>query len=102
MQTTSPRSRNACAASSKSTTTTTPRCAPPPLPLPRALTHTQNTFYALYRSFTQCVYVDDDEPVVFYRNRRGEAVRDVARDELARVDARWDADEQDSGAKAVE
>ena len=48
------------------------------------------------------MYVDDDEPVVFYRNRRGEAVRGVARDELARIGARWDADEQDSGAKVVE
>ena len=83
-----------------------PRCAPSSALTPRppacTLTHAQNTFYALYRSFTQCVYVDDDEPVVFYRNRRGEAVRDVARDELACLDARWDADEQDSGAKAVE
>ncbi|EPS93980.1 hypothetical protein FOMPIDRAFT_1033527 [Fomitopsis schrenkii] len=61
-----------------------------------------NTFYALYRSFTQCVYVDDDEPVVFYRNRRGEAVRGVARAELARIDARWDADEQDCGTKVIE
>ncbi|KAI0717651.1 fatty acid desaturase-domain-containing protein [Fomitopsis betulina] len=62
-----------------------------------------NTFYALYRSFTQCVYVDDDEPVVFYRNRRGESVRGVACEEdLARVDAQWDADAQDAGTKVVE
>ena len=48
------------------------------------------------------MYVDDDEPIVFYRNKRGEAVRGVARAELARLDARWDADEQDRGVKAME
>lgn len=49
------------------------------------------------------MYVDDDEPVVFYRNRRGESVRGVAcEEELARVDAQWDADAQDAGTKVVE
>ena len=39
---------------------------------------------------------------MFYRNKRGEAVRGIARVELARLDARWDAGEQDRGVKAVE
>ncbi|TFY69825.1 hypothetical protein EVJ58_g181 [Rhodofomes roseus] len=62
----------------------------------------QNTFYALYRSFTQCIYVDDDESIVFYRNKFGESVRGVAKDKLQQVDENWNPEEQDNGTKVVE
>ncbi|KAH9831150.1 fatty acid desaturase-domain-containing protein [Rhodofomes roseus] len=61
-----------------------------------------NTFYALYRSFTQCIYVDDDESIVFYRNKFGESVRGVAKDKLQQVDENWNPEEQDNGTKVVE
>jgi len=61
-----------------------------------------NTFYALYRSFTQCVYVDDDESIVFYRNKYGQSVRDVAKNELEQIDEHWNPEEQDCGTKVVE
>ncbi|KAL0946314.1 hypothetical protein HGRIS_012555 [Hohenbuehelia grisea] len=32
-----------------------------------------NTFYALWRSFSQCIFVEDDGQVVFLKNQRGEA-----------------------------
>ncbi|TFK21587.1 delta-12 fatty acid desaturase [Coprinopsis marcescibilis] len=40
-----------------------------------------NTFRALYRTFTQCCFIEDDGDVVFYKNRQGKAVRIVAKDE---------------------
>ncbi|KAH9924159.1 fatty acid desaturase-domain-containing protein [Fomitopsis serialis] len=61
-----------------------------------------NTFYALYRSFTQCVYVDDDESIVFYKNKYGQSVRDVAKNELEQIDEHWNPEEQDCGTKVVE
>ncbi|KAF8588440.1 hypothetical protein K439DRAFT_1335132 [Ramaria rubella] len=33
------------------------------------------TFYALWRSFTECVFVEDDGDVLFYKNRRGQVAR---------------------------
>ncbi|KAJ7019344.1 fatty acid desaturase-domain-containing protein [Mycena alexandri] len=36
-----------------------------------------NTFYALYRSFTQCLFIDDDGEILMYRNREGKTARDV-------------------------
>ncbi|KAJ6581450.1 delta-12 fatty acid desaturase [Mycena capillaripes] len=39
-----------------------------------------NTFYALYRSFTQCCFVEDDGDIVFYKNKVGKAARVVAVD----------------------
>lgn len=37
----------------------------------------QPTFYALYRSFTQCQFIEDKGDVIFYKNRDGKAMRDV-------------------------
>jgi len=37
-----------------------------------------NTFYALYRSFAQCYFVEDHGGILFYRNQRGKALRAVA------------------------
>ncbi|KAJ6542190.1 fatty acid conjugase [Mycena vulgaris] len=36
-----------------------------------------NTFYALYRSFTQCCFIDDEGEIVMYRNREGKTARDI-------------------------
>ncbi|KAJ7447434.1 fatty acid conjugase [Mycena latifolia] len=36
-----------------------------------------NSFYALYRSFTQCCFIDDDGEIVMYRNREGKTARDI-------------------------
>ena len=36
-----------------------------------------NTFRALYRSFTQCEFVEDEGGIVMWKNRKGEAARKV-------------------------
>ncbi|TFK19301.1 hypothetical protein FA15DRAFT_674566 [Coprinopsis marcescibilis] len=36
------------------------------------------SFYALYRSFTQCLFIEDGGDIVFYKNREGKAAREVA------------------------
>lgn len=38
----------------------------------------QNSLYALYRSFTECVFIEDEGAIVFYKNAEGEASRQVA------------------------
>ncbi|TEB29826.1 hypothetical protein FA13DRAFT_1734161 [Coprinellus micaceus] len=35
------------------------------------------SFYALYRSFTECLFVEEDADIVFYKNKEGNAVRAV-------------------------
>ncbi|KAJ7334091.1 delta-12 fatty acid desaturase [Mycena albidolilacea] len=37
-----------------------------------------NTFYALYRSFTECCFIEDDGDIVFYKNKDGQAARALA------------------------
>lgn len=37
-----------------------------------------NTFRALWRSFTECCFIEDDGNMVFYKNRQGKAAREVA------------------------
>ncbi|KAF9467195.1 fatty acid conjugase [Collybia nuda] len=37
-----------------------------------------NTFRALYRTFTQCCFIEDDGNIIFYKNKDGEAVRVLA------------------------
>ncbi|KAK0478816.1 delta-12 fatty acid desaturase [Armillaria novae-zelandiae] len=39
-----------------------------------------NTFRALYRTFTQCCFIEDEGEIVFYKNRDGKAVRRVLAD----------------------
>ncbi|TFK32699.1 fatty acid desaturase-domain-containing protein [Crucibulum laeve] len=36
------------------------------------------SFYALYRSFTQCLFVEDDGDIIFYKNKDGVAARVLA------------------------
>ena len=38
----------------------------------------QNSFRALYRTFTQCCFVEDEGDIVFYKNREGKAARVLA------------------------
>ena len=37
----------------------------------------QPAFYALYRSFTQCLFIEDEGDIVFYKNKHGIAARRV-------------------------
>ncbi|KAF9524564.1 delta-12 fatty acid desaturase [Crepidotus variabilis] len=41
-----------------------------------------NTFRALYRSFTQCCFIEDDGDIVFYKNKDGKAIRVLAPEAL--------------------
>lgn len=41
----------------------------------------QPTLYALWRSFTQCTFIEPDGDVVFFKNQRGEAVREYRGDD---------------------
>ncbi|KAF7308817.1 Delta-12 fatty acid desaturase [Mycena kentingensis (nom. inval.)] len=43
-----------------------------------------NSFRALYRTFTQCCFIEDDGDIVFYKNKDGVAARSLATDALAR------------------
>jgi omega-6 fatty acid desaturase (delta-12 desaturase) len=40
----------------------------------------QNTLRALYRTFTQCCFIEDDGDIVFYKNRDGKVKRALADD----------------------
>jgi len=44
-----------------------------------------NCFYALYRSFTECVFIEDEGGIVFYKNAEGVAAREVAGDAVKAV-----------------
>ncbi|KAL0563636.1 hypothetical protein V5O48_012443 [Marasmius crinis-equi] len=37
-----------------------------------------NTFRALYRTFTECEFIENEGDVVFYKNKEGKAAREVA------------------------
>ncbi|CAA7263772.1 unnamed protein product [Cyclocybe aegerita] len=41
-----------------------------------------NTFRALYRTFTQCCFIEDDGDIVFYKNKDGKASRVLAPEAL--------------------
>ncbi|KAF9482833.1 delta-12 fatty acid desaturase [Pholiota conissans] len=41
-----------------------------------------NTFRALYRTFTQCCFIEDDGDIVFYKNKDGKVSRVIAADAL--------------------
>ncbi|KAJ3507813.1 hypothetical protein NLJ89_g6095 [Agrocybe chaxingu] len=42
------------------------------------------TFYALYRSFTQCLFIEDEGDIIFYKNKDGIAVRELDKSALMR------------------
>ncbi|KAK0233209.1 fatty acid desaturase-domain-containing protein [Armillaria fumosa] len=55
-----------------------------------------SSFYALYRSFTQCLFVEEEGDIVFYKNKHGEAAREVAYDAVKRIKVEgWDPVTQD-------
>jgi len=39
-----------------------------------------NTFRALYRTFSKCIFIEDDGDIVFYKNKDGKAARTLALD----------------------
>jgi omega-6 fatty acid desaturase (delta-12 desaturase) len=54
------------------------------------------TFYALYRSFTQCLFIEDEGEIIFYKDKHGVAQREVAQSVLEEIKAKgWNAAEQD-------
>jgi len=62
------------------------------------------TFYALYRSFTQCLFIEEGGDIIFYKNKDGVAAREVEQSVLKDIKASgWNPREQDmldsSGAK---
>ncbi|KAI0937591.1 hypothetical protein AcV7_003584 [Taiwanofungus camphoratus] len=61
-----------------------------------------NTFYALYRSFTQCVFIENEGSIVFYKNKYGETVREIADNKVKEIKEKWDAEEQDNGVQVIE
>ncbi|CDO70622.1 hypothetical protein BN946_scf184748.g20 [Trametes cinnabarina] len=55
-----------------------------------------NTFYALYRSFTECVFIEEEGSIVFYKNKYGIAARELAGDAVAAIkQGGWDQEKQD-------
>ncbi|TFK32080.1 delta-12 fatty acid desaturase [Crucibulum laeve] len=44
-----------------------------------------NTFRALYRTFTECCFIEDEGDIVFYKNKDGKASRHLAHDALENV-----------------
>ena len=54
------------------------------------------TFYALYRSFTQCLFIEDEGEIIFYKNRDGVAVRELQESVVQEIKAKgWNPEEQD-------
>ncbi|KAG7093067.1 hypothetical protein E1B28_009359 [Marasmius oreades] len=41
-----------------------------------------NSFRALYRTFTQCCFIEEEGDIVFYKNREGKTARELAKDAL--------------------
>ena len=37
----------------------------------------QPSFYALHRSFTKCLFIEDEGEIVFYKDKHGNAVREL-------------------------
>ncbi|RDB16067.1 Delta(12) fatty acid desaturase [Hypsizygus marmoreus] len=55
-----------------------------------------NTFYALYRSFTQCLFIEEEGDIIFYKNKDGVALREVDPTVLKEIkDKGWNPEEQD-------
>ncbi|TBU48918.1 fatty acid desaturase-domain-containing protein [Dichomitus squalens] len=61
-----------------------------------------NTFYALYRSFTECVFIEDEGSIVFYKNKNGVAARHVAEDAITAIKKEgWTQEDQDKLAEGA-
>ncbi|KAG6833965.1 hypothetical protein H0H93_012911, partial [Arthromyces matolae] len=55
------------------------------------------TWYALYRSFTECLFVEEEGDIIFYKNRHGLPARQVAQGTLKEIKENgWNAEAQDT------
>ncbi|KAF8067655.1 fatty acid desaturase-domain-containing protein [Lyophyllum atratum] len=55
------------------------------------------TFYALYRSFTQCLFIEEDGGIVFYKNKDGVAAREIEQTAVKEIqESGWNPDAQDN------
>ncbi|KAG6834999.1 hypothetical protein H0H93_005702 [Arthromyces matolae] len=55
------------------------------------------TWYALYRSFTQCLFVEEDGDILFYKNKYGKSARELADTAVKEIkETGWKAEAQDS------
>jgi hypothetical protein len=50
----------------------------------------QNTFYALWRSFTQCIFVEEEGGIVFYKDKHGEQARRLVQGALGQLKSSHD------------
>ncbi|EPQ53468.1 hypothetical protein GLOTRDRAFT_130803 [Gloeophyllum trabeum ATCC 11539] len=57
---------------------------------------TTNTWYALYRSFTQCLFVEEEGEIIFYKNKYGKAAREVDEKVLQEISQGWNSKAQDA------
>ena len=54
------------------------------------------TLYALYRSFTQCLLIEDEGEIIFYKNKDGVAVRELQESVVHEIKVKgWNPEEQD-------
>lgn len=60
-----------------------------------------NTFYALWRSFTQCLFIEEDGGIVFYQNKWGETTRELTPGALGQLAAQK-VQAQNDGQELVE
>ncbi|RPD65587.1 hypothetical protein L226DRAFT_456472 [Lentinus tigrinus ALCF2SS1-7] len=61
-----------------------------------------NTFYALYRSFTECCFIEDEGSIVFYKNKHGLAQREISDDAVFRIKkGGWSQEDQDKLQEGV-
>lgn len=62
----------------------------------------QNTFYALYRSFTECCFIEDEGSIVFYKNKYGLAKREISDDAVLQIKKEgWSQEDQDKLQEGV-
>ncbi|KAH9910878.1 fatty acid desaturase-domain-containing protein [Epithele typhae] len=59
------------------------------------------TIYALWRSFTQCTFIEDEGDVVFFKNQRGEVGRECADAASTARDAKPAKEEKEADALAI-
>ncbi|KAH9941308.1 fatty acid desaturase-domain-containing protein [Epithele typhae] len=61
-----------------------------------------NTFYALYRSFTECCFIEDDGSIVFYCGREGQTQRALAEGVVEEIKEKgWSQEHQDQLAEGM-
>ena len=61
--------------------------------------HLQPTLYALWRSFTQCTFIEAEGDIVFFKNQRGEALREYTDSSAGAGDADNELEKEDDALK---